>query len=87
MPTSKFRGHSIRCADGTTWRYVDNNEPVAETFKDRPCGNCGQLPTPEGHDACLGALPGVANACCGHGNPEDAYIVFKNGLRLEGVKK
>jgi hypothetical protein len=38
---------------------------------DRPCSGCGQLPTAAGHDACIADLPGVRNACCGHGNGPD----------------
>lgn len=33
----------------------------------RGCVECGRLPTPEGYDACLGVLPDVVSACCGHG--------------------
>jgi hypothetical protein len=48
-----------------------------------PCVKCGKLPTKENHDACLGTLPGVIDACCGHGVTE-AYINFENGLTLRG---
>jgi hypothetical protein len=27
-------------------------------------------------DPCIGYLPGVYNACCGHGNPAEAYLTF-----------
>lgn len=37
---------------------------------DRPCIRCGNPPTPEGYDACLGHLEGVKSACCGHGVSE-----------------
>src|SRR5258707_458524 len=33
----------------------------------RPCVVCHQLRTPEGHDPCIANLPGVFQACCGHG--------------------
>jgi hypothetical protein len=49
----------------------------------RPCAKCGKLPTKEGHDACLGTLPGVIDACCGHGVRE-AYIHFENGVTIRG---
>lgn len=40
------------------------------------CAHCKKLPTPEGHDGCLGTLPEniIMNACCGHGDIEVAYI-------------
>lgn len=43
------------------------------------CAKCHRLPTAEGHDGCLGTLPGVWNACCGHGNPREAYVQFRPG--------
>jgi hypothetical protein len=43
------------------------------------CNHCEIPATTEGHDGCLGTLPcNVKNACCGHGNPELAYIQFSN---------
>jgi hypothetical protein len=48
-----------------------------------PCELCGQLPTPEGHDACLGTLPGVKFACCGHGKGP-GYVVFETGHTIRG---
>ncbi len=47
-----------------------------------PCNNCRLHRTPEGHDACLGTLPGVMNACCGHGDPWDIYVQFYDGTIL-----
>ena len=47
----------------------------------QPCPKCGQLPTDEGHDACLGELPGVKFACCGHG-VAIGYIIFGNGTKV-----
>lgn len=57
------RGHEIVFRDGE-WVYADTGQP--DDGK-RPCKRCGRPPTPEGHDACLGHLPGVEWACCGHG--------------------
>lgn len=64
------------------WRFCDNDEPTQTSWFTRPCGYCGQYGNSnEGKvDPCLGFLPGVTNACCGHGNPEDAYICFQGGL-------
>lgn len=72
-----YRGHPIQEHDGI-WLYTDTKQPVAENPQ-RPCGYCGRAITTEGYDGCLGKLPGVANACCGHGNPSDAYIQFEVG--------
>ena len=54
------------------------------------CTNCRKGPTPEGHDGCLGTLPGlIMNACCGHGDNNVAYIQYwgengKGGKRISG---
>jgi len=41
------------------------------------CVKCKKGPTKEGHDGCLGTLPGnIMNACCGHGNDRQAYIQY-----------
>lgn len=48
------------------------------------CNKCGKPPTPKDHDHCLGTLPGVMNACCGHGNKELAYIQFLDGFVING---
>lgn len=51
-----------------------------------PCDHCGLSCTIVGHDACLGVLPDVWNACCGHGRQSASYIDFKNGVRVTGFK-
>jgi len=80
---SKWRGHPIVFSD--EWQYADTLESVAETWKERPCGHCGSPSTPDGHDGCLGTIPGVMNACCGHGDSADAYVQFENGSRFGGM--
>ena len=50
----------------------------------RVCGFCSREPTIDGHDGCLGTLPGVMNACCGHGEISLAYIQFENGGLVRG---
>ena len=63
--TSYIYGHlAYYDTDAKVWRYADTDEVANE---DRPCVRCGRMPTSEGHDACLGTLPGVKYACCGHG--------------------
>jgi len=72
--TAHQRGHLI-CFDKTRneWVYADDGSPCVDCGGadiDRPCVRCGQMPTDDGHDACLGHIPGVRAACCGHGVTE-----------------
>lgn len=52
------------------------------------CRECGLDVDPDAPDPCLGILPGVAFACCGHGGqhpergPKTAYLAFENGVTL-----
>lgn len=81
-----LRGHPIAWdALRERWIYCDTREPTVETWRGRPCGHCGQHATPEGHDACLGTLPGVTNACCGHGNDAEAYVQRPDGNVTRGA--
>jgi len=51
------------------------------------CVKCGKGPTKEGHDGCIGTLPGsIMNACCGHGNDNQAYIQYWGGRRIAGAE-
>lgn len=77
---SYLRGHEIEYRDGQ-WVYSDTKEPTAQ---ERPCSQCGEPSTPEGHDACLGTLPGVMNACCGHGRVDEAYVQYPDGSSVRG---
>ena len=61
---------------------LGTEEPVASNH--RSCGYCGRPNTKEGHDGCAGVLPGVMNACCGHGAPEDAYVQLQAGGYIHG---
>lgn len=70
--TSYKRGHCIYW-DNNKWRYEDNNLPINY---ERPCKRCGQVPTKEGYDACLGYIEGASSACCGHG-VQEGYIKLK----------
>lgn len=79
---SMLRGHQIYF-DGIQWRYADNGLPTVDTFRSRPCGFCWEFETAEGHDHCLGTLPGVMNACCGHGDVTEAYVQFWDGTRQQ----
>jgi hypothetical protein len=80
---SHLRGHPIIHA-GHKWVYKDTGEDTANNL--RPCNACG-LDTgtgPNDGEPCLGLLPGVMNACCGHGVREDSYVQFTNGMIIEG---
>ena len=63
---SHCRGWSIVFID-ENWVYVDDLMPLDEK---RPCIRCGLPPTAEGYDACLGYIPDITSACCGHGVKE-----------------
>lgn len=78
-----FRGYEITNSDGV-YMFLDSGKSVSETWRVRPCGHCGLHNTSEGHDGCLGAIPGAMNACCGHGVPAEAYIQFHDGSRISG---
>ena len=59
------RGHKIEYQK--EWVYADTGDSVNI---ERPCVRCGEMPTKEGYDACLGFIPEVTSACCGHGVEE-----------------
>ena len=78
MTRGYLRGHPIFWnEEEELWRFADTGLPIASD-PNRPCFVCGWPPTPEGHDACLGHIPGAGGACCGHGrgNP---YVLWENG--------
>jgi len=64
--------------DAEQWVYADDLTP-RDTQPRRACPHCGRLPTAEGHDGCLGELPDVEDACCGHGYVEPARVCFTDG--------
>ena len=51
------------------------------------CLHCGLKRTSEGHDGCIGTLPNVMNACCGHGRTSEAYIQFNHKDYKENPNK
>jgi hypothetical protein len=71
---STWRGNSIVLKHGE-WVYTDTGGLVSDD-PHRACGRCGCPPTAEGHDACLGTIRGAMNACCGHGNDNEAYVQY-----------
>lgn len=48
----------------------------------RDCKVCKKRVNTLFPDPCLGTLPGVRYACCGHGEPEGGYIMFENGTTI-----
>jgi hypothetical protein len=82
---TKFRGYEIEQV-GRGYVFTDTGLSVPETWKSRPCGSCNRANTHEGHDACLGRLSRVWNACCGHGSDDEAYVQFDNGADLRGTE-
>ena len=61
---------------------MPNNDAINVVSK--RCPKCGEGVTPEGHDPCITNLPGVTNACCGHGSSEGGYIQFSDGRIIRG---
>ena len=83
---STFRGHPISWVD-EMWVYDDDKKPIPGWGgENRPCVKCGSNKwSGDGeHDQCLGLLPGVDNACCGHGDKSQSYIRFTNGVVVRG---
>lgn len=84
--TESLRGHPVYF-DGEDWRYQDDDSIASLGKHVRPCKKCGKLF--EGSnvgdpDPCLGNLPGVDNACCGHGDRKASYIRFTSGVVVRG---
>ena len=63
--------------------HACNTHAECEEAEKKPCKRCGKPPNKGGEDACLGHLPGVRFACCGHGEQE-GYIMFTNGVTIRG---
>jgi len=86
MTRESMGGHKIELVDGN-WVYSDTKEKVDPNGPTRPCKHCskdfGEIASTE-VDPCLGKLPGVINACCGHGNPDESYVIFENGITIRG---
>jgi hypothetical protein len=72
------------------WCYADTGQRAGVGYEVRPCKKCGkrfQRSNAGEPDPCLGVLPGVDNACCGHGVRSEAYIQFTNGTVVRGFDK
>lgn len=78
----EHRDGTMERQDKGTW-YVDTGEPY-DRLNPRPCITCGLRQTSEGHDPCIANLPGIRNACCGHGVTE-GYLNFSDGRTVRGM--
>ena len=86
MIRSSMGGYDVEMVGGC-WVYSDTKTRVDPNGLTRPCKKCGKdFGKIDGVevDPCLGKLPGVISACCGHGKPEESYIMFENGINIEG---
>lgn len=79
---SSWRGHPIHIKN-EDWVYTQTNKLVSEDIH-KECNFCGKGNTVDDHDGCLGTLPNVMNACCGHGVIEDAYVQFPDDSCIRG---
>jgi hypothetical protein len=79
-----YRGHPVVCLEGEACeRYADDLTSTVDAqgvSVERPCVHCGLLAAPDGPDPCLGLLPDVKAACCGHG-VEEPYVVVHGTVR------
>ena len=76
---SRFNGNTITYnEENNSWYYL-NGELAIECI---PCKKCNKLPTKDGHDDCIADLPGITNACCGHG--DKGYLQFSDGTVIRG---
>jgi hypothetical protein len=94
MSFCQFESNSMYCtnmkaisaaiwADGRSYLECSRNTP--DTDRSPECPRCGNVKECNGEpDQCLGLLPGVVDACCGHGSREQSYVHFQNGIVLEG---
>lgn len=78
--SSKIMGSDVKF-NGDFWVYAESGEKASNS--NASCVSCG-LKSDNGHDPCIRSLPGVANACCGHGVASDAYVQLVGGETYRG---
>ena len=77
-------GHKIFASDEDADQgYHRDGRGRFVKVEDLRCISCKKKATKDGHDPCIANLPGVTDACCGHGRHE-GYIVFENGTTIRG---
>lgn len=69
------RGHEVTRLNNQ-WVWADTDY---QPYQDRPCVHCHLPPTAKGHDACIGTIPNVRAACCGHGRVGEMYVSYGSG--------
>jgi hypothetical protein len=79
-----FRGHPVVEVQGKDGEhFADDLTPTVDQHGvsvERPCVQCGAVADPDGPDPCVGMLPDVVSACCGHG-VEEPYVLLRFSLR------
>lgn len=61
-----------------------NTDTTRGRINPSQCDHCHLPGRSDGADQCLGWLPGVMNACCGHGDLRTAYVQFSPWFRISG---
>lgn len=86
MYRKEYHGH-ILVKEDSGWVYEDSKEPF-DRDNLRPCPHCNKELKKDGMDPCLGELPGVVAACCGHGGRgfHSPYIMFENGIVINNFE-
>lgn len=71
-------GREIYEKENGEWFWKEDDTSI---LIDKSCPKCHLFPLKYEVDPCLGLLPGVEHACCGHGI-HNGYILFNNGKRV-----
>ena len=71
-----WRGNKMTLIGGV-WYYEDGVKGSEDP--NRRCGHCLLPNRQDGHDACLGQVEGLMNACCGHGDLGMRYAQTLDG--------
>lgn len=88
--TATIFGHAVVWDEpAQIWRWQDTNEPAhGWGGEPRRCPECDELPTAEGDDPCIGHIPGVYSACCGHGIEAGQILwVHAHGSNLRRARR
>jgi len=81
MNLNYLMGHGVYMADDML--IARNSRGQFINIDKLKCTKCKKKATKDGQDPCIANLPGVTDACCGHGRHE-GYIVFENGVKITG---